>query len=88
MQKFFDKINTQKEISGSINTMNKDEVEILLAMLDVCSFDVPIWITFENMPSLVNSTRLSGYYYLKDDPSLSLVAGNYWNVRLDFEEGT
>jgi hypothetical protein len=87
-QKFFDKINTQKIISGSINTMNKDEVDTLLQMLDYTSFNIPLWVHFDDMPSLNDPLRLSGYYYLKDDPNLSLAAGNFWSVRLDLEEGT
>lgn len=86
-QKFIDLINTQKEISGSISTMTKEELAPLLDMLDYCSFTLPIWLIFPEGNITTNNYRLDGYYYLKDDPTLNFVVGNYWNTELSFEEG-
>jgi len=87
-QRFIDEINTQKEIAGSISTMTKEEVAPLLEMLDYASFTLPIWIIFPEGNITLDNDRLNGYYFLKDDPSLSFVVGNYWNTSLSFEEGT
>jgi len=86
-QRFIDLINTQKEISGSISTMTKEEVAPLLSMLDYCSFTLPIWMIFPQGNITTDNDRINGYYYLKDDPTLSFVVGNYWNTELAFEEG-
>lgn len=86
-QRFIDLINTQKEISGSISTMTKEEVAPLLSMLDFTSFTLPIWIIFPEGNITTDNDRINGYYYLKDDPTLSFVIGNYWNTELNFEEG-
>jgi hypothetical protein len=86
-QRFIDLINTQKEISGSISTMTKEEVAPLLSMLDFTSFTLPIWLIFPEGNITTDNDRINGYYYLKDDPTLSFVIGNYWNTELNFEEG-
>jgi hypothetical protein len=87
-QKFIDEINTQKELSGSISTMTKEEAEPLMGLLDYASSTRPIWIIFPEGNITDNNNRLNGYYYLTDEPSWSFVVGNYWNISLDFEEGT
>ncbi len=86
-QRFIDLINTQKEISGSISTMTKEELAPLLTMLDYTSFTLPIWLIFPQGNITTDNDRISGYYYLKDDPTLNFVVGNYWNTELSFEEG-
>lgn len=87
-QKFIDEVNTQKEISGNISTMTQDEVDPLFEMLDYASFTIPIWLIFPEGNITNNNNRINGYYYLKDDPNLNFVVGNYWNTSLNFEEGT
>jgi hypothetical protein len=87
-QKFFDETITQKEISGDIQTMTKDELDPLLDILDYASFTIPIWIIFSEGNITNNNDRLNGYYYLKDDPNLTFRVGNYWDTSLTFEEGT
>jgi len=86
-QRFIDLINTQKEISGSISTMTKEELAPLLTMLDYTSFTLPIWLIFPEGNITTDNDRINGYYYLKDDPTLNFVVGNYWNTELSFEEG-
>ncbi len=87
-QKFFDEINSQKELEGSFNTINKEELESLFEVFDYASFTRPVWIFFPEGQITTNNHRLCGYYYLKDDPSMQLLPANYWNVTLKFEEGT
>jgi hypothetical protein len=87
-QKFIDEINTQREISGGINTLTKEEFQPLLDMLKYASYTRPIWIIFpDEAPITEDNDQLNGYYYLKGDAGTSFVAGNYWNVNLAFEEG-
>lgn len=89
-QRFVDEVNGQKQLSGSINTMTPDEFQSLQeGFLDHASITKPVWIFFpETAPLSGNNNRFSGYYYLKDDPDPQLVAGNFWNIKLNFEEGT
>lgn len=86
-QKFFDEINTQKEVKGTIPSMNKTELDTLLGMIDYASFTSPIWLNFDATNMMVDANRISGYYYLADDPELTLQAGNFWNVNLSLVEG-
>jgi hypothetical protein len=87
-QRFIDEINTQKEFSGGISTMNRDELDPLLEVLDYASYTLPVWLFFPEGNIFNDNNRLNGYYYLKDDPTLSFVEGNFWNCSLSFEEGT
>lgn len=87
-QRFIDEINTQKEISGNISTMTKEEVAPLMEMVDYASFTNPIWLVFPEGNITTDNDRINGYYFLKDDPTMSFVVGNYWNTSLSFEEGT
>jgi len=86
-QKYFDEINTQKELSGSIPLMNKNEIDTLLEVIDYASFTKPIWLNFDASNFLNDENKISGYYYLSDDPQLNLQAGNFWNVSLSLVEG-
>jgi len=86
-QKFFDEINTQKEVSGEIPSLNKDEMDTMLEILDYASFTRPIWLNFDALTFLNDQNRISGYYYLMDDPNLLLNAGNFWTIGLRFAEG-
>lgn len=86
-QKFFDEINTQKELKGSIPSMNKTELDVLLGVIDYASFTKPIWLNFDATNMMNDANRISGYYYLVDDPELTLQAGNFWNVNLSLAEG-
>jgi hypothetical protein len=87
-QKFIDEVNTQKEFSGSINTMTKDEVDQIFEVVDYASFTKPIWVNFNGSYVLNDENKISGYYYLNDDPTFTLQSGNYWSVGLSFTEGT
>jgi hypothetical protein len=89
-QRFIDEVNSYKTLSGQLQTLNKSEVEALFEMAEYVSITRPIWVYFPEALSNVseNNNRLSGYYYLKADPDLSLVAGNFWNTALTLEEGT
>lgn len=86
-QMFIDEVNTQKEIEGSFNTINKEEFEDLMKILDQASFTSPVWLWFPDGQMTTNNHRLSGYYFLKDDPQFQLIPANYWNVKLSFREG-
>lgn len=89
-QRFIDEINSQKTLSGSINNLTPDELDKVLEITDYASFTKPIWVYFpSNQSHLINNpNRLSGYYYLKDDPDDTLSAGNYWSLSFQLEEGT
>jgi len=86
-QKFFDEISTQKEISGEIPSLNKNEMDTMLEILDYASFTRPVWLNFDALTFLNDQNRISGYYYLADDPSMILNAGNFWTIGLKFNEG-
>jgi len=87
-QRFVDEINTQKEISGNISTMTKEEFSPLLDILDYCSVTIPLWLIFPEGNITEDNQRLNGYYYLKDEPLMRFEVGNYWSVTLNLEEAT
>ena len=87
-QRFVDEINTQKELSGSMSTMTKDEMDSLFSILDYVSSTIPLWIIFPEGNITLNNSRINGYYYMTGEPNLSFDRGNYWSVNLSFEEGT
>lgn len=87
-QKFIDEINLQREISGSISTMTKEEFQPIFDMVKYASITRPIWLIFPEGCITEDNDQVNGYYYLKNEPRASLVAGNFWNISLTFEEGT
>jgi len=86
-QKFFDEITTIKEFSATIPSLNKAEMEEIITMLDFVSFTRPIWVNFNAVNVMEDPNRFNGYYYLKDDPSMTLDVGNYWSIDFNFQEG-
>lgn len=86
-QKFIDEINTQKLLDGSIPSLNKTELDTVLEVLDYASFTKPIWLNLDASNFLNTPNRVCGYYYLSDDPELTLQAGNFWTVNLNLVEG-
>lgn len=86
-QKFIDERVTQKSFSGSVGSMDKDEVDSLFEVLDYCSTTRPLWLLLD-LEALNDTDRISGMYYLQDEPGLQLIAGNFWNAPLSFEEAT
>jgi hypothetical protein len=86
-QKFFDEINTQKELKGAIPSLNKTEIDTILEVIDYASFTKPIWFNLDASNFLNTPNRVCGYYYLADDPELGLQTGNYWSLNLSLVEG-
>lgn len=86
-QKFFDEITTIKQFKGTIPSLDKDEVEEFIEVLDNVSYTKPIWVIFNALNIFSDANRISGYYFLTKDPNLSVEAGNYWTIELEFEEG-
>lgn len=85
-QKFFDEISSAKEISGTIPALDKTEVEELFELLDLVSFTRPLWLNFNGLNIMLDANRFNGCYYLKEDPTVSLGVGNFWDVELKLEE--
>lgn len=86
-QKFIDERVTQKSFSGSVASMDKDEIDAVLDVLDYCSTTRPLWILLD-LEALNDTDRISGMYFIQDEPTLQLIAGNFWNAPLSFEEAT
>lgn len=87
-QKFVDEILSQKEIKAQIPSMTKEELDVLLEMIDYASYTKPIWLYMDSTNIMVDQNRISGYYYLAEDPEIVLNQGNYWSVSLSLVEGT
>jgi len=86
-QKFFDLQQSQKTISASIDAMTNTEVEVIHEMANSVSFDKPFFMRVEGAQIFSDSERVSGYYYLKDDPVFNDNQGGFWSVELAMEEG-
>lgn len=86
-QKFIDERVTQKSFSGSVASLDKDEVDVIFEVLDYCSTTRPLWLLLD-LDALNDTDRVSGMYFLQDEPALQLVAGNFWNATLSLEEAT
>lgn len=80
-QAFVDVLPSFRQISGSIMTMTKDEVDVLLELDKICSIDRPFFIRFdEDEATLLNDNDvMAGYFRLSDELRFQLVAGGYWN---------
>lgn len=87
-QRFVDKINNQRLLSGDLANMTKDEAESVLEALDYCGEVRPIWVRLEQSNITVNPNRLNGCYFLRSIPTAKFNAGSYWSIPLDFEEAT
>jgi hypothetical protein len=87
-QRFIDLVNSQKELSGSISTLTKDEIDDVFEILDEVSNVKPLWVIFPEGNITNNNKRISGYYYIDVEPSLSFDRGNYWSLNLTLEEAT
>lgn len=87
-QKFVDKTNSVREIKANIPALDKTEVESIFDVIDEVSTIKPIWLNFNGVNVMNDANRFNGYYFLKQDPTASLAAGNYWDIDFNFEEGT
>lgn len=87
-QRFIDLVNKQKELSGSISTLTKNEIDDVFEILDGVSNTKPLWLIFPEGNITNNNNRLNGYYYLEAEPPLSFDRGNYWSLNLSLEEAT
>lgn len=87
-QRFIDLVNRQKELSGSISTLTKDEADDVFKILDGVSDTKPLWVIFPEGNITNNNNRLNGYYYIDTEPPLSFDRGNYWSLSLSLEEAT
>jgi len=87
-QRFIDVVNKQKELSGSISTLTKDEIDDVFSILDEVSNIKPLWVIFPEGNITNDNKRISGYYYIDAEPPLSFDRGNYWSLNLTLEEAT
>jgi len=87
-QLFIDKINKQKQLSGSFRTLNLDENDQVLGILDDASETAPIWVYLDCNNITNNNNRISGYYYLSEVPQGTFSEGNFWDYSFTFIEGT
>lgn len=87
-QRFIDEISSQKKISVTFAFLEKDEMDAVFEVVEYCSNSKPLWLVFDSLEITNNNNRINGYYYLMDDPKMTYVAGNFWNLGLDLEEGT
>lgn len=83
-QKFVDEINTQKKISGSLKVLDKDELDGMLSVIDYANTTRPIWLQFDAV--LNTPSRLSGCYYLSNQPQITLDTSLYFSLGLELEE--
>lgn len=86
-QKFFDVVPSQKIFSGSIDAMTNTECDVIYDLANYVSFDRPFFFRIEDAQVFSDNNRVSGYYYLKDDPVFNYSAGGFWSVGLNLEEG-
>jgi hypothetical protein len=87
-QRFIDVVNKQKELSGSISTLTRDEMDDVFSILDEVSNIKPLWVIFPEGNITNDNKRISGYYYIDAEPPLSFDRGNYWSLNLTLEEAT
>jgi hypothetical protein len=86
-QKFFDEISSTKEVKATIPALNKTEMEEVFELLDFSSITRPVWLNFNAVNIMEDANRLNGYYFLNEDPTPSIGAGNFWDVEFNFVEG-
>jgi len=87
-QIFVDEVKRFKNISGNINTMTKDEVDVMLDLDSQCSITKPFFVRFEQTEAnlLNDNDQMSGYYRLTKELGFDLTSGGYWNCSVDMEE--
>jgi hypothetical protein len=86
-QKFIDEIREQKIFGGEMRSMTNDEVEEIHDLARQCSTTKPFFMRISNVNVFNDTDRLSGYYYLRDEPEFTFDRGGYWSVKLGLEEG-
>lgn len=87
-QRFIDEITSQKKLKLSYASLFKEEMQTMFELLDFSSITRPVWVVFDTTEITENNNRLSGMYYLVNDPSSEYVAGNFWSLTIDLEEAT
>ena len=87
-QAFFDRIGNQKLLSGlNFSVMNKDEIDVIHSVDDICSTSKAFFIHFPISETLVTENdRYSGFYRLVSSPSFENTTAGYFSVTLDLEE--
>lgn len=71
-QRYVDRINDQKAISGSFEFLNKDEFETIDLMFQYCGVHTPLWLIVDSDEVIVNNANVySGYFNLIERPSFT-----------------
>lgn len=87
-QKFIDKRNQQKDISGRIEFATKDEQETLDDMFIFHSTNKPLWIIVDENSDGLNEGqyKLTLYGYLSEHPDWSASGGQTYNTSITMNE--
>lgn len=87
-QRFVDEVNEQKRLTGEIKTMTNAEVEVIHDLARQNANTKPFFLRISNVNIFSDSDRMSGYYYLLNEPTFTYESGGFWSVQLNMEEGT
>ena len=68
--------------------MNKDEIDIIHGIDDVCGLNKGFFVNFplDTSGLVTNDNRYNGFYRLAATPSFENTTAGYFNVALDLEE--
>ena len=71
-QRYVDRINDQKAISGAFEFLDKDEFETIDSMFQYCGVHTPLWLIVDSDEVIVNNANVySGYFNLIERPSFT-----------------
>lgn len=86
-QRFVDEINTQRQIRGQFNLLNKAEFESLIDELIYVGKVKPIWINIDESETIVTEQeRFAGRFFQVDVPRVTNRAFSLYNLQIELEE--
>ncbi len=87
LQKFFDKINTERQFKGTFENLSKADYESLQDAFDEHGLDRPIWLIPDPNESFsTNKERFGGHYYLNSVPQAKNTSFARYQLNMSLRE--
>ena len=87
-QKFIDTILRQKQISFSLKSMNKDELDQVLEIYDSKGMTKPFYMRLGDTTMINDPARFSGMFYLNSIPQINNKSFGLYDMSTNLEEAT
>jgi hypothetical protein len=85
-QRFVDVLGRQREISFSLTTLNKDELDQILEIYDDKGITKPFWVRIGNNDMINDMDRFGGMFFMNSIPRITNKAFGLYDLAMTIEE--